>query len=112
MKTRKLLSAVLLAASIVTGGYVIYTSQKEVELSDLAKANVEALASSESTNCAEWTKKSCYTVFTTEYGQDYYATCPETSVGGVGECGAIETHRPAGITLIHECLECVREYQN
>lgn len=40
MKTRKLLSAVLLAASIVTGGYVIYTSQKEVELSDLAKANV------------------------------------------------------------------------
>lgn len=47
MKTRKLLSAVLLAASIVTGGYVIYTSQKEVELSDLAKANVEALADGE-----------------------------------------------------------------
>lgn len=47
IKTRKLLSAVLLAASIVTEGYVIYTSQKEVELSDLAKANVEALADGE-----------------------------------------------------------------
>lgn len=70
---------------------------------------IEALAQSES-NCAEWTKKQCYTAFSTEYGMDYYATCSETTMGGIGECGAIESHKPAGMSLVNECLQCIREY--
>ena len=97
------------AVFICMAGYSVYASQQETELSELALANIEALAQSES-NCAEWTKKQCYTVFSTEYGMDYYATCPETTMGGIGECGAIESHKPAGVSIINECLQCIREY--
>ena len=105
----KIIKTLSVAALTMAVGYDVYSLQQDAEMSDLALANVEALAQSES-NCAEWTKKRCYLVFTTDYGMDYYATCLETTMGGIGECGAIETHKPAGMSLINECLECIREY--
>ena len=49
-------------------------------------------------------------MISTEYGMDYYATCPETTMGGIGECGAIEFHKSAGVSIVDECLQCIREY--
>ena len=46
MKTR-IMKATLAVAFIAVAGYTAYNSQKEVELSDLAMANVEALAGGE-----------------------------------------------------------------
>lgn len=107
---KKLVFKFLFATAFtLVAGYSVYSSQQDAEMSDLALANVEALAQSES-NCAEWIKKQCYLVFTTDYGIDYYATCPETTMGEIGECGAIESHKPAGMSIISECLECIREY--
>ncbi|WP_237038564.1 NVEALA domain-containing protein [Phocaeicola faecalis] len=106
---KKIIRVAFAATFACIAGYGVYTSQQEMELSELALANIEALAQSES-NCAEWTKKQCYTAFSTEYGMDYYATCSETTMGGIGECGAIESHKPAGMSLVNECLQCIREY--
>lgn len=41
---KKSLSAIAIVASAVIAGYNTFTSQKEVRLTDLALANVEALA--------------------------------------------------------------------
>lgn len=46
----------------------------------------------------------------TEYVMDYYTTCPETTMCGIGEYGAIESHKPAGVSIVNECLQCIREY--
>lgn len=43
------------------------------------------------------------------YG-DGFATCSETTMDGIGECGAVESHKPAGMYIVNECLQCIREY--
>lgn len=106
---KKLTETALVLVVALIAGYGVYTSQQKSELSELALANIEALAQSES-NCVEWIKKQCYTVFSSEYGMDYYATCSETTMGGIGECGAVESHKPAGMSIVNECLQCIREY--
>ena len=45
---RKLLSMVVVAIVAIVAGYNVYISQNETKLSDLALANVEALADNES----------------------------------------------------------------
>lgn len=55
---RKALKSAMVLAVALTAGYGVYTSQQETELSELALANVEALANGESNwcrdNCKEW----------------------------------------------------------
>lgn len=55
---KKNLIKMLLAAIVVASGVNIYNSQKENGMSDIALANVEALAEGEvnwcSNNCKEW----------------------------------------------------------
>lgn len=53
------------AAFALVAGYGVYASQQKVEMSDLAKANVEALANGESGTNTTWSCKGsvnkCYT---------------------------------------------------
>lgn len=47
---KNILKIVFASAFALVAGYSVYVSQQKVELSDLAMANVEALASGESTS--------------------------------------------------------------
>lgn len=47
MMKKNFIKAAFVAAFASIAGYGVYTSQQKVEMSDLAKANVEALASGE-----------------------------------------------------------------
>lgn len=80
-------TALALVVSL-TAGYGVYTSQQKSELSELALANVEALANGESTG-----KRKCYNSITTMEGSQifYCQTCswvPGTNTwySGTGEC--------------------------
>ena len=44
---KKILKVVFVSAFALVAGYSVYASQQKVEMSDLAMANVEALASGE-----------------------------------------------------------------
>ena len=72
MKTR-IIKATLAVAFIAVAGYTAYNSQKEVELSDLAMANVEALAGGESGSTSDCTydpNSSCILLHPTDPSQD------------------------------------------
>ena len=76
MKTR-IIKATLAVAFIAVAGYTAYNSQKEVELSDLAMENVEALADE------EWTGSNCWWVSRYTICNPYgiYEGCPCGSHG-------------------------------
>ena len=67
---RKLFSIIAIAAVAATAGWNFSQSQKEVELSDLALANVEALARYEGQGdaCTEFTTMTCTSVVTDNWG--------------------------------------------
>lgn len=49
----------------------------------------------------------------TEYGMDYYTTCPETTMGGIGEYGAIESHKPQVcllLTNVYNVYASIRQF--
>lgn len=48
---KNILKSVFVSAFALVAGYSVYASQQKVEMSDLAMANVEALASRESSTC-------------------------------------------------------------
>ncbi len=105
MKT-KLVICFLLSATTV---FAVYQNQQKKVLGDIALRNVEALARYEDDGlCQEWAIKTCYELFTSEYGPDYYATCAPTPMGGIAECGAHESHKPAAMSKINSCLQCIR----
>ena len=75
---RKLIiKSAFVAAFIAVAGYTAYNSQKEVELSDLAMENVEALADE------EWTDGNCWWVTRYTICNPYgiYKGCPCGSHG-------------------------------
>ena len=74
----------------------------------MALRNVEALSNNEYGICAEWIIKNCYEEFTEMHGADYYATCSETTMGGMGECAAVESKIPKSDAS--QCLHCIRYY--
>ena len=62
MMKKNIIRAALFAVFAFVAGYGVYTSQKETAMSDLAMANVEALARNESSeNC----ERLCYSWPTT-----------------------------------------------
>lgn len=75
--SKNIIRAAFVAAFAFVAGYCVYTSQQETEMSDLAMANVEALAGGETST--SWT---C-----TGYWGDcdaYCGTCG-TKISGDGE---------------------------
>ena len=65
---KNIIKAAFVAAFASIAGYGVYTSQQKVEMSDLAKANVEALANGED----EGGKKTCYNSITTMEGSQIF----------------------------------------
>lgn len=47
MKLKGMVNMALISLFIIAAGYNVYRSQKNINLSDLAKENIEALANSE-----------------------------------------------------------------
>lgn len=97
----KLLVGVLFIITTIFAGWNIYKQQNEVKLSEMALANIEALAQDES-----WGEgivvKECYTEFS-GYDSNIYLTCsqysPDESVKY--PCGAATSLKPAwGFTKI------------
>lgn len=94
---------------LVSTGYKVYNVQfSEKSMSKMALRNVEALSNNEYGICAEWIIKNCYEEFTEMHGADYYATCSETTMGGMGECAAVESKIPKSDAS--QCLHCIRYY--
>ncbi|EFR54501.1 NVEALA domain-containing protein [Bacteroides hominis] len=75
---KKILTAMIVAVVAVVAGYNIYAAQKDITLSEIALANVEALASTESIQigCDNYSVvikcqrvcTSCYRIWTTSVG--------------------------------------------
>ncbi|MEG2855183.1 NVEALA domain-containing protein [Bacteroides sp.] len=108
---KKLFIVMIVVVAVITSILHVNRREQVKLMSDVMIANVEALAQDESDGgCAEWVKKNCYDVFSSEYGTDYYASCAPTTMGGIAECGAVEAHKPAGMSRIYECLQCIRDY--
>lgn len=74
---KKILKIVFASAFALVAGYSVYTSQQKVEMSDLAKANIEALAGCEWNN---WFGEPVYHITLTGYCS---WTCTH---GGVLQC--------------------------
>lgn len=85
---KTIIKSAFVAAFIAVAGYAAYHSQHDMELSELAMENVEALASGEGTG-----SKTCYNTITTMEGSQvlYCQTCswvPGTPswISGKGKC--------------------------
>ena len=101
----KIFLAVLFTAIALAAGWNYSQSQNEVELSDLALANVEALARWEEEGWGPTVVKDCYTAFS-GYDSNIYLTCSQyssdTSVHYL--CGAATSQKPAwGVTFVGKC---------
>ncbi|ADV44719.1 NVEALA domain-containing protein [Bacteroides helcogenes] len=102
---------ICITLAVITALVAYQKLEKKAVLSDIVLQNIEALAQYEnSSDCAEWAIKNCYEVFSLEYGDNYYASCAPTTMGGIAECGAIEAHKPAGMSKVNSCLQCIREH--
>ena len=106
----KIFKVAAMAVFVFITGLNVYKSQTSVQLSDAQLKNVEALANGEGGDCIEWVDKKCYSDFSLNVGDDYYATCSGTpSVsGGKLECGAVSIYEPTVIWSSQTCLQCVR----
>ena len=78
---KKIFGAVIIAAMALAAGWNFNQSKNEVELSDLALANVEALANGESGGSCQWrTGHSSLTgwiAICDSYGVGYNCSCGE-----------------------------------
>ncbi|MEG0887034.1 MAG: NVEALA domain-containing protein [Bacteroides sp.] len=108
---KKLFIVMVVVVAAMASILCVHRREQVKLMSDVMMANVEALAQYESSGgCAEWVRKNCYEVFSPEYGTDYYASCAPTTMGGMAECGAVESHKPAGMSKVNDCLQCIRDY--
>lgn len=79
---KKKLKLVFASAFALMVGCSIYTKQQKIEMSDLAMANVEALASGESSEICKWKRVK------DDYGNIYHA-CLSNGDGDKCSCGSI-----------------------
>ena len=110
----KFVKIVFVVAIAIVAGVNVFNAHKPIELSDIAMANVEALAEWETGDgiCIEWVDKDCYFEhqFSETHGPNYYATCAgeSSTPGGKRECGAVESRQPFSPYSPNQCLQCVR----
>lgn len=74
---KKILKAAFVATFAMIAGYGVYNSQKDVVLSDVALANVEALASGESgkSDCEVYCASDPNYTCIVKYTNNTYVTC-------------------------------------
>lgn len=105
------LKITLVAAVALASTVNVFNANKSETLSDMALANVEALAGVEyDGECVEWADKNCWRSdqFSKTHGTDYYATCSgESTAGGKRECGAVSSYLPLSPYNSGTCLQCV-----
>lgn len=104
---KKILGAAIITAMAVAAGWNYQQNKQSVELSDLAMANVEALAQEE--GWGPIVEKTCYTAFS-GYDSNVYLTCSQYSsdVSVKYPCGGATSQKPAwGVTLIGKCYEYI-----
>ena len=80
---KKILKAAFVAAFAMIAGYGVYNSQKDVVLSDLALANVEALASGEGSGTCRWKRTA------DSYGCPVHS-CVANGDGNICKCGSVQ----------------------
>lgn len=95
---------IVIAAIAAAAGWNFIQSQNEMQLSELALANVEALAWEEE-GWGPTVVKDCYTAFS-GYDSNIYLTCSQYSSDTSVHypCGATTSQKPAwGVTLVGKC---------
>ncbi len=99
------------AIALGAGGFFGYDAYQEATMTAderLLQANLEALTNNEDDwNDGPLVKKRCYSVFTNEYGSDFYATCSNTidpNPSHVYMCGAITGKKPTPMAASRECF--------
>lgn len=100
----KLIIGIVIISVITIVCWNVSKSQEKQQLSDLALANVEALAQGEE-GWGPIVIKDCYTAFS-GYDSNIYLTCSQYSsdVSVSYPCGAATTQKPAwGVTLTGKC---------
>jgi len=104
----KLIIGFVAVAVMALAGWNINKSQDKVVLSELALANVEALAQDEG-GWGPTVIKDCYTAFN-GYDSNIYLTCSQYSQDAsvYYPCGSATSQKPAwGVTLVGKCYEYI-----
>ncbi|MDY3268216.1 MAG: NVEALA domain-containing protein [Phocaeicola sp.] len=78
---KRILKIVFASAFVLVAGYSVYASQQNAEMSDLALANVEALAGGESSGSCRWKRVK------DNYGCTYHV-CVSNGDGDICACGS------------------------
>ena len=104
MKKRLFITSILVAVVTVMAGYNVYTSQNNVEVSDLILTNVEALASNNESDFG-WTCEPYVTDHYTESSWDYENVCNASSVVDTYDCnsGLVGSCRTGYIQFYYDC---------
>ncbi len=80
---KKIMGLIAIVAIVAVAGYNIYVSQSNVKLSDLALANVEALASSceeSQSDCETYCMVSYFDTCIIRYTNDTFVTCYDSRI--------------------------------
>lgn len=80
---KKIMGLIAIVAIAAVAGYNIYASQSNVKLSDLALANVEALASSgegSQSDCETYCMVSYFDICIIHYTNDTFVTCYDSRI--------------------------------
>ena len=80
---KKILTAMIVAVVAVVAGYNIYVSQKDITLSELALANIEALASSGEgfqSDCNTYCMTSYFDTCIIRYTNNTFTTCYDSRI--------------------------------
>lgn len=104
---KKFFGATLIAALAITASWNYQQNENKIEMSNLALANVEALANEE--GWGPIVEKTCYTAFS-GYDSNIYLTCSQYSTDESVKypCGAATSQKPAwGITLLGKCYQYI-----
>ena len=104
MKKRLFITSILVAVVTVMAGYNVYTSQNNVEVSDLILTNVEALASNNESDFG-WTCEPYVTDHYTESRWDYENGCNASTVVDTYDCnsGLVGSCRTGYVQFYYDC---------
>lgn len=106
MRTKTFITAAVFAAVALFSGINAYNNSSEVKLSDLALANVEALANDGEGGDGGIAIMICYPSFSNVLDTSPHFSCSETSdTGVIYECGAVSNYQPLIIAREFKCYD-------
>lgn len=101
MRTKTFIAAAAFAVVALFSGINAYNNSSEVKLSDLALANVEALANDGEIGPGGVVIKTCYALFDDKQPDTaIYMSCdPNDDPSVYYECGAVSIYKPQALAL-------------